>query len=151
MSGPIKVTIKDGVGNKLALLGKKAIQAMKPAGQEAANEVLDTEGLRRYPPATEANQPPTPYYIRGVGMQYNGGNDGSSERYGSRWKVASEPTKTTITNAASYSGYLGGEQQAGHMAAKGWRKITDVIKEKMPKIVRIYEKWIVKTIRELGL
>lgn len=151
MSGPIKVTVKDGLGNKLALLGKKAILAMKPAGNEATNEVLDTEGLRKYPPATDANQPPVPYYIRGVGRQYSGGNDGRSERYGSRWKVASEPTKTTITNAASYSGYLGGEQQAGHMAAKGWRKIMDVIRDKMPKIVRIYEKWIEKAIRESGL
>lgn len=147
----MKVTIDDGLKNKLLLLGKKAIEAMKPAGEEAAVEILDTEGLRQYPPATEANVPPTPYYIRGIGMQYDGGNTNTSEQYGKRWKVTSTPAKTTITNTASYSGYLGGEQQAGHMAAKGWRKVIDVAKEKTGKIRIIYEKWINRSIRETGL
>ena len=53
------------------------------AGYESAERiVLPTQGLRTYPPMTSANQPPTPYYIRGRGMQYKYGNDMKSENLG---------------------------------------------------------------------
>lgn len=47
------------------------------AGQEAATEIINTKGLAVYPPETDANRPPTPYYIRGRGMQYKSKNNGN--------------------------------------------------------------------------
>jgi hypothetical protein len=131
----------------------QAIQKnFRAAGLEASNLILDTEGLRTYPPATAANYPPTPYYIRGRGTQYKSYNKGESQRYGTRWSVTQENGyNTKMKNVATYSPYLGGEEQAGHMAAIGWRKIFEVATEKLSQIVEIYAKWVKKTIEELGL
>jgi len=122
------------------------------AGKEAAEEVLETEGLRRYPPATAANQPPAPYYQRGSGTIYaSGRSSGTSENYGKKWNVQASRYNTEISNSASYAPYLAGEQQAKHMQRLGWRKLIDVAKEKLERLKRIYEKWIDYTIRQLGL
>lgn len=130
----------------------EAIQRnFKGAGTEASNLILDTVGLRRYPPATAANMPPTPYYVRGVGTQYKSYNKGESQKYGSKWLVDADGYNTRMKNLATYGPHLGGEQQAGHMAAIGWRKILEVAKEKLPEIVEIYTRWLKTTIEELGL
>lgn len=123
------------------------------AGEESARRViLPTEGLQKYPPPTEANRPPTPYYIRGQGMQYASGNKGNSERLGSQFWVAPEGyLSTAIGNRASYADYVVGEGQAGFMGAKGWRKLIDVANEKIPEITKVFQAWVDKTIQELGL
>lgn len=120
--------------------------------EEAAAEVLDTTGIRRYPPATAANQPPTPYYQRGVGTVYKGGTRHTSQRYGSRWKIKSRGYTTVATNTATYAKYLvGDDDQAKAMAKIGWRKLGDVSKEKRTTINSIMKKWIRKGLKELGL
>ena len=124
---------------------------LSQAGHEAGTEVLDTKGLRRYPPATAANKPPTPYYIRGRGTQYASGNRGGSERLGTQFYIKRIGYNTEIGNPASYAKWVVGEQQASAMAPKGWRKLFDVATEKLPKIQKIFQAWIDKTLREVGL
>ena len=38
-------------------------EAIRGAGKETGAEIIETPGLGRYPAATDANRPPTPYYI----------------------------------------------------------------------------------------
>jgi len=125
---------------------------MGAAGAEASKRViLSTQGLQKYPPPTAANQPPTPYYIRGRGTQYASRNTGTSERLGTQFYTEAEGMNTTIGNRASYADYVVGEGQAHFMAPKGWRKLFEVAEEKKTQIAKVYQAWIDKTIRELGL
>lgn len=150
----IKIEIK---GDKelikaLSELPKELEEAAEGAGGEATAEILGTTGIQRYPPATSANAPPTPYYIRGVGMQYKSRNTGSSEQYGKRWFIESKGYKTVSTNIASYAKYLvSDEDQAFAMFKIGWRRLGKVAEEKKDKIKAIYEAWIARAIEKLGL
>lgn len=121
------------------------------AGKQAAKTILDTEGVRNYPPETEANRAPAPYYIRGQGTQYANGNQGNSERYGTKWNVEASGYKTTIGNTASYSKWLGGEEQAQAMARIGWKKLIDVADQKIEELKRIYNVWIERAKKMAGL
>lgn len=122
------------------------------AGREAANDVLDTQGLRNYPPAGSGNAPPTPYWIRGVGLETKKGNKGNSERYGTQFYVQSAGYNTKIGNRASYARWLTDEkQQAQHMQKIGWRKLIDVARDKGDHIIHIYQSWIDKLVKDLGL
>lgn len=122
------------------------------AGKEAANMILDIEGLRRYPPETESNMPPEPYYIRGRGMQYKSKNTMKSERLGTRWYVRQKVGGyiTQIGNSASYAKYVHGDQQSSKLKA-AWRRLSDVAQEQMGTITDIYNRWIAYTLKKLGL
>jgi len=125
-----KVSIRvEGLDKLRAALRKfpsVVAQDLAQAGNEAANLVLDTEGVRSYPPSTEANLAPPPYYVRGRGMQYANRNDGRSERYGTKFTVQNKGYGTVIGNTASYAQYLAGAKQAGHLAERAgasWRML----------------------------
>lgn len=78
-------------------------------------------------------------------------NKGNSEQYGKAFDVQKVRMGVTILNKASYGKYLGGEQQARHMARIGWRKVFDVAKEKQSEITEIFNLWIARLIRRLNL
>lgn len=124
---------------------------MSQAGHEAGTEILDTKGLRSYPKPTAANFPPTPYYKRGMGTQTAHGNLGNSERLGTQFYIKRTGWNTAIGNRASYAKWVVGEEQAHFMAPKGWKKLWDVAKEKKKQIERVYQAWVDKTLRDLGL
>ena len=73
----IKINGLDRLRNIFGQFPAESKRYLDAAGKEAGEEVVNTVGLRRYPPATAANAPPTPYYIRGRGMQYKHGNKGN--------------------------------------------------------------------------
>lgn len=147
----IKVTGMDKVLKGMERFPVQIAKNIGSAGKEASRDILDTQGLRKYPPPTAANQPPVPYYVRGRGMQTKRGNLGNSERYGTQFYTESRAFTTTIGNRASYAKYLGGDEQARAMERIGWKKLWDVASEKVGKIQRIYQAWIDKTIKDLGL
>jgi hypothetical protein len=125
---------------------------MTQAGDEAAKkQILNTEGLKKYPPSGPANEPPTPYYIRGRGTQTKSGNKGNSERLGTQFYVEKQNMNTIIGNRASYAKWVVGDEQAHFMKPKGWRKLFDVATEKKDKIEMVYNKWVAKLIKDLGL
>lgn len=126
---------------------------MAQASKEVGDEVIDSPGLSQYPPATSANSPPTPYYIRGRGMQTSPSrNNLKSERYGTQFYSKAEGYNTVVANRASYAKYLADEQyQARAMGRIGWKKLVDVAKTKVGEVAKIYEGWIGKLIRDLGL
>jgi hypothetical protein len=131
---------------------KEITSNMGAAGAEAGQDViLPTRGVQRYPPATDANQPPPPYYVRGRGTQTKSGNRGESERYGTQFVVKASGMDTIIGNRTSYAPHLAGEKQAGHAARHGWRILREVAEEKIGQIRERYQAWVEKTIRDLGL
>lgn len=154
----IRVDGLDRVMESLDRLSDSVKRDITAAGQEAATEILDSPGIRLYPPETEANRPPTPYYIRGRGTQRAGRripeyNDLKSEKLGTQWYVSADygRMQTVIGNRASYAPYVHGAEQARHMATKGWRKLLDVAMEKIEWITEIYQAWIDRIIRTNGL
>jgi hypothetical protein len=157
---PILITVTglEKLQANLDRLGDDIRGHLWDAGEEAGKEILNTVGLQRYPPATDANQPPTPYYIRGRGMQRAGirrpaYNDGTSERLGTNWYVspAYSGKSVIISNKVSYAPFVHGEEQSQAMARIGWRKLIDVAAEKIDTITRIYQGWIDYVIRKYGL
>ena len=171
MSDFIKVEI-EGADELAAALDKFPRQAQKylsAAGKEAAEAILKTDGLRRYPAATAANSPGRTkqvildgkevtfrvgYYIRGRGAQVpvrGGGYKslGNSERLGTQWFVQREGHSVVIANRASYARYVVGKQQARWMEVIGWRRLDLVAVEKLPQITEIYQGWVDKLIEEV--
>jgi len=142
----IKIEVKGIEELQVALqqFPRQVQKYLAQAGNESAKLILKTEGIQKYPPADSANAPPTPYYVRGRGMQYKYGNNMKSEKYGSSWTVESKSFYTVIGNDTSYGKYLGGAEQSHIMAGRGWRKIYDVAMEKMPQIVKIFEQYVDK-------
>lgn len=153
--------------------GSQAEKYMAGAGREIAEDIiLPTEGLRKYPPADAANAPGRfkevtfstgrtvtfrmGYYVRGNGMYQPTRGGGyklskGSERYGTQFYTKASQATITIGNRASYARYLGGEYQAGHMGARGWRRLIDVATEKLGQITDRYTRWVDKLLRDVGL
>ena len=123
------------------------------AGSESAERIiLPTTGLKNYPPKHSGNAPPTPYYIRGRGMETAHGNDYSSENLKAQWVVKAKAGETRILNKVSYAHWVHGyNEQATAMQRFGWRKLFDVAKEKLSEIRTVYEGWVSKCIKDLGL
>jgi hypothetical protein len=160
---PPKITIK-GLDKLRIALGRsraEVARSIRQAGDEAANRILDTQGLRAYPPNTQANLPPHPYYVRGRGTFTGNKYSGKSARYGTRWGVEHRGYGTVIFNTAKYAKYLAGdpmtgEGQAHHMGPnadipKGWRELEEVTVEKIPVINEIFQGWVDRAIRRAGL
>ena len=151
------LTIKvEGLDKILAAMDKFPTQVarnMQQAGDEAAKRVLfKTTGILPYPPETAANQPPTPYYIRGRGTQLKSRNLGNSEKMGTLFYTEKSGVMDTIVgNRASYARYVVGTEQAHFMKPKGWRILFEVAEEKIGQITKVYQAWINKTIKDVGL
>lgn len=150
----LKIEIEglDKIVAKLDKFPRQIARNFGAAGEEAAKDViLPTEGMQNYPPKTEANVPPTPYYVRHRGTQYKTRNLENSELLGTKWTIERRGFNTAIGNPVSYARYVHGEEQARWMKAIGWRKLFDVAKEKLNDIKKVYNAWVSKTIKDLGL
>ena len=124
----------------------------KAGGEVSRNVILKTPGINPYPPMTSANAPPYPYYQRGLGTWTSSNhNTGKSENLGKQWYVKQIGLDTEIGNRASYARWVHGDEQASFMKPKGWRILTEVVQEKIVRITKIYQAWITKCIRDLGL
>lgn len=156
MTDVIKIEVQnlDKLRRALREFPKQSSSYLWGAGQEAAKKIIfPTVGLKKYPPRTSANLPPPPYYIRGRGTQTaTRGNLGNSERLGTQFTIERyREDGVKIGNRASYAPFVIGEEQARAMASKGWRKLPDVVNEKMPDITDVYNKWIEKLLIKVGL
>ena len=157
MPGTIHIEVK-GLKELQAAIAKFPRMAgiyMGKAGMEAAKRViLPTEGLQKYPPATAANQPPTPYYQRGMGMVYKNSTKATSENLGKQWYVKRtlNDFTTEIGNRSSYAQYVHGDDtQASFMAPKGWKKLYATALEKLPQITKVYDAWVKKLLKDIRL
>jgi hypothetical protein len=149
----IEIVGLDKLMKKLEHFPDELQRSMRAAGEEAANEVLSTEGLQKYPPAGPYNEPPTPYYIRGRGTQISPTkNLFNSEKAGTQWYVKPfGAAGTQIGNRASYAKYLFGEKQASWAPLHGWKQLYKTAKEQIHKIRDIYIAHLRRAIDKLGL
>lgn len=150
----IKVEGLDKLQEALRKFPRQVGKYLGGAGKETAKRViLPTEGLQKYPPATAANFPPTPYYIRGRGTQYKSHNTLTSERLGTQWyeRTTLQNYQTEVGNRSSYAKFVHGQEQARFMAPKGWRKLLEVAREKIVDIERTYNSWINRLLQDLKL
>lgn len=97
--------------------------------QESLTELMTI--MQTYPPESEANRPPYPYWARGVGRIHASGNvDPQSEQYGQSWDLQVRSTTFgtdgRLSNSASYAPWVGARQtQAWFHAARGWPNVED--------------------------
>jgi len=147
----IEVEGLDRLQRGMAQFAREIARNMSEAAHEAGKEIVETQGVQKYPPETAANKPPTPYYQRGFGVINKTTTRATSENYGKQFYIKREGQNTTIGNRASYAGWLAGKEQAKALKLIGWRKLVDVAREKIGTIKRIYQAWINKTIKDLGL
>lgn len=139
---------------KLEEIKKRLPEYMQSAGREAAESVvLDTQGVRKYPPILGQWRPPHyPWYERGKGSWTSKDNNtGSSEKYGSQWYVNTEDYGVRIGNRASYAKWLTGKEQSTMSSIFKWRKIADVAEEKKPQIKQVFLNWLNKLLHDVGL
>lgn len=143
----VKVTgIQETINRKI-----KPIANMKSRGHRVAMDrvVLKiAEDNFEYPPATAANRPPTPFYIRGKGMQYKRGNNLKSEDLLHRWDTkisqATDRVRAVIVNTASYAGYVLGKKQSRFMARIGWPNIYKYVRSERRKLGDLYSRVLKK-------
>ena len=110
-----------------------------------------------YPPETEANFPPAPYYIRGAGTQIsNDFNIGESEQLGERWteRVTFSATeiKGEVTNVASYAPHVQGRTAQDPLhAGHGWRTAGKILQDNISRVRDIFNTAIYRALlrREL--
>jgi hypothetical protein len=139
---------------KYKQINKVSSRYMSAAAKEAIERfILPVEGIKKYPPETAANLPPTPYYIRGRGVQVSPKrNLLNSERYGTKFYIKRVPYGAIIGNSASYAPYLTGTvMQAKNMARIGWRKLIDVAKQNKVKIAEVFSAWTDTMLKDIGL
>ena len=118
------------------------MQAYSDAVPEVSMLVLADQGGGQdfYPPETEHNSPPTPYYIRGTGEQMSATmNTYSSEQMGSQFGWYATGLEIHIQNTASYAESVIGDTQNDFFAVIGWRKLFDVAADNISDIVDIIE------------
>ncbi len=56
-----------------------------------------------------------------------------------------------IGNRASYARHVHGDKQAKAMGKIGWKQLFKTAKEKIGDIKKVYDAWVAKAIRDLGL
>lgn len=135
--------------------------AVELAQKDMSKNILDTRGVRNYPPQWQANQPPGTsgrgYYSRGKGwMQasrngYKFNPSRASERLGTKWYTNPNGFSTKVGNPVSYAPYIHGDEQVGWAKDVGWRKLAEVASEKLDESIAIYERHIQAIIQRLGL
>jgi hypothetical protein len=152
---PLQIEVK-GLDKIVKAFDKfpKEIQAsMEKAGNEASDEILETEGMASPPPETDANAPPYPYYQRGLGTWTSPDHNlRNSEIMPKAWNTVARGYNTKIGNIASYSKWVHDDDlQAQAMGLIGWKKLFATTKSKTREITRIYQNRVDKLIRRLGL
>lgn len=147
----IRVNGLDKTKSALEKLGKNLMAYVNQGLVEAGKEIVKSKGIGIYPPETDANRPPTPYYIRGRGTQYKSHNANNSQKYGTQYHVDRVNEGAKIYNNVSYAQYVGGDKQPDYMARIGWRKLVDVAEEQRDKIKKTVLEWIRKAKADAGL
>lgn len=147
-----------GLDEVLARINTLAsLDAAKTALAAAALHVKGK--IAQYPPSTEANAPgdyPKRWYERGYGPRWarkrkpGVGGRRTSETLGRRWTVQARDDGLTqvVGNNVSYGPYVQGpeEEQAGFMAAIGWKSIDQVVEEESETVVGLIESEIDKAL-----
>lgn len=127
--------------------GDEVADALLTTAMQGAVDYLATDATI-YAAESEANQPPPPYYIRGVGTQYaSGANRGESKQLGQHWErevvkedkgiVGTVEIKEEIVPYAKY--VLGFTMQTPSLREKGWRTTYEIMDENSEHIQEFFD------------
>jgi len=137
LKGVTKMLVRYEQGDLVAqqLLTKSMQQAVDLTGANA--EI--------YAPESEANQPPTPYYIRGVGTQYANSNRGESKQLNTHWNKVVELHDNgvvgRVSNDAPYGHWVHGQTMQAwfhKLADRKWRTVGKIASDMRPKINAVF-------------
>lgn len=140
---------------------KKLPPAVADTGVEAANEyIINTQ--RRYPSYKKVTRKSaygvTFFTERQRRWFFAALGDGSlklpykrTQGYSKGWKTVGQGYRQIAVNESPYGEHLQGERQSRLSAKIGWKKITEWLKENMPRIVEKFDGGVKKAIRKLGL
>lgn len=86
--------------------------------------------IKEYPPETEANSPPPPYWNRGAGLvNKNGSVYPKSKDLKGSWEINETSNNIIIENKVTYAPWVHGTRtQAEFHGKRGWPKISDILK-----------------------
>src|SRR3990167_2110207 len=146
MPATIEIEIK-GLEELQARLnaGENAIMPELYRGMNKATQLVKRDA-EKYPPLSEANAPPPPFYIRGVGTQYrNGRNRGESQHMNDNWyaqvQLAGKDVSGIVVNAlTTYAPWLHGlTRQLDLSRARGWRNVTVIAESNAKRVTDIFD------------
>ena len=130
---------------KMAMLGGMH-EATKYVAKNAAE----------YPPTTEANAPPPPYYIRGTGTQYKTYNRKESEQLNLHWdRMVSERKNGVlgvVKNEVSYAPWVHSvkRQTWFHKYRTKWRNIEGIKRDVEQGVVKIFRDGVARVLSSFG-
>ena len=119
------------------------LDKLTSAAMQSSLDVV-AKDASKYPPESEANFPPEPYYIRGVGTQYqSGANREESEQLGQNWNVSlsrmGREMVGRVFNAVSYAPWVHSDtQQAWFHTSRGWRTMSKITSDSKIKVFGIF-------------
>ena len=136
MTARIEIKGLDKLVKKINKL--EQMDAVKAALKQSATFLAGK--MAEYPPQTAANQPPTPFYIRGRGTQTGSGNLGNSEDLGQKWRGAKPQIRgkgftVAIGTNVSYARFVQSQDdQAMAMKKIGWQTDQRVLDENKDEV-----------------
>jgi len=165
--GDIRISIKGmaEVQHALENFPRQLAQYLARAGWEAGSEILNTKGLRAYPP-DKPRAPQSQYWSDNqrrhffwllrtgqIEVPYRRGLSRRSETYGKQFYIDRDVNNwiTRIGNRASYAKYLGGLEQSKYMENRGWLQLRFAAGQKFFRIQKIYEAWINRLIIDMHI
>lgn len=157
----VKITGGEVLRKMLEQFPVELEKAITAAGEESAKEVLETTGIRKYPPVQlpRPAMPMTDKQRRGFFAKLRAGEievpyvrgGSKSKEFGRQFYVTQQGYNTIVGNNSPYNDYLIGPNQAAYMAVLGWRKLDEVAQEKKDKMEKIYAGWVKRSIKQAGL
>ena len=129
------------------LLSTTLVSTMKDA-----NEIVSKEASI-YPSTTEANSPPTPYYVRGMGTQTSDAvNRMESEQLDKHWQSTVEVGAGEVigrtTNPVTYAPWVHGKtKQVFFHGIRGWRWSGAILDAVSDRIVSLFGKAVASVVR----
>lgn len=128
----------------------------KELGQAATDIVLAPVGAgdggkKFYPPQTEHNRPPVPFYERGVGEHWAGHIERNSAQMNLRFYNRTMGKDTKIGNTAPYAPDVIGMAQLPLFKSIGWLRLIDRARRSQVAIRDAWVKIILGKIKAIGL
>jgi len=155
------VTIKIDIQGDKELAAKlrqveSAIRRTAMAGgmQDATKYVAQNAAV--YPPTTEANAPPPPYYIRGTGTQYASYNRRESEQLNLHWdrrvSERGDSVQGVVENLVSYAPWVHSVvRQSWFHKMRSWRNIERIKQDVEQGVVKIFRDGVERVLRVFGI
>lgn len=136
MNASVKIEGMDAIVRKMRKVASSSVvdDTLKAYAEYIRDDV------RPYPPESEANRPPVPYYIRGQGTQTASRNLGNSQDMRRQWRLKSSSKLIALTNEATYSGYVQGLRQPVYHVQRGWKSANKRAKELLGQMQPIFNR-----------